>query len=77
MLIINYVSFDIRELGQKYKNIFVRVLVQMKTLNFAFENNWPLKNYFTQSRAQLLGTQIQIQLIEFFLIYDLEVKCTS
>ena len=31
-----------RELGQKYKNIFVQFLVQMKTLNFAFEINWPL-----------------------------------
>ena len=31
-----------RELGQKYRNIFVRFLVQMKTLNFAFEINWPL-----------------------------------
>ena len=29
-------------LGQKYKNIFVRFLVQMKTLKFAFEINWPL-----------------------------------
>ena len=51
MLISNYVSFNViirlcffylthfRELGQKYKNIFVRFLVQMKTLNFAFEIN--------------------------------------
>ena len=31
-----------RELGQKYKNIFVQFLVQMKTLNFAFKINWPL-----------------------------------
>ena len=54
MLISNYVSFNIiiclcffhlthfRELGQKYKNIFVRFLVQMETLNFALEINWPL-----------------------------------
>ena len=28
--------------GQKYKNIFVGCLVQMKTLKFAFEINWPL-----------------------------------
>ena len=33
---------NFRELGQKYKNIFVRFLVQMKTLKFAFETNWPL-----------------------------------
>ena len=31
-----------RELGQKYKNIFLRFLVQMKTSKFAFEINWPL-----------------------------------
>ena len=29
-------------LGQKYKNIFVRFLVQMKTLKFGFEIYWPL-----------------------------------
>ena len=54
MLISDYVSPNIiiclcffylthfRELGQKYKNIFVRFLVQMKTLNFAFEIIGPL-----------------------------------
>ena len=29
-------------LGQKYKNIFIRFLVQMKTLKFAYEIYWPL-----------------------------------
>ena len=29
-------------LGQKYKNIFVRFLVQMKTVEFVFEINWHL-----------------------------------
>ena len=29
-------------LGQKYKNIFVHLLVQMKTLKSPFEINWPL-----------------------------------
>ena len=29
-------------LGQKYKNIFVLFLVQMKTVEFAFDINWPL-----------------------------------
>ena len=29
-------------LGQKYKNIYVRFLVQMKTLKFAFKIYWPL-----------------------------------
>ena len=29
-------------LGQKYKNIFIHFLVQMKTLKFAFEIYWPL-----------------------------------
>ena len=51
MLISDYLSsnimicilfFDLihfRELGQKYKNIFVKFLVQMKTSKFAFEIN--------------------------------------
>ena len=30
------------KLGQKYKNIFVGFLVQIKTLKFAFEINRPL-----------------------------------
>ena len=30
------------KLVQKYKNIFVRFLVQMKTLKFSFKINWPL-----------------------------------
>ena len=30
-------------LGQKYKNIYVRFLVQMKTLKFAFIIYWPLE----------------------------------
>ena len=33
------------KLGQKYKNIFVGFLVQMKTLKFDFEIIWPLE-YF-------------------------------
>ena len=33
---------DFLKLGQKYKYIFVGFLVQMKTLKFAFEINWPL-----------------------------------
>ena len=32
-------------LRQKYKNIFVRFLVQMKTLKFAFEIYWPLVHH--------------------------------
>ena len=47
MLISDYLSSNIiifdwthfRELGQKYKNIFVQFLVQMKTSKFAFEIN--------------------------------------
>ena len=53
MLISNHLSSNIitciffylthlRELGQKYKNFFVRFLVQMKTSKLAFEINWPL-----------------------------------
>jgi hypothetical protein len=33
--LLNFTHF--RELGQKYKNIFVQFLVEMKTLDFAFE----------------------------------------
>ena len=31
-------------LGQKYKNIFVCFLVQMKSLEFVFQIYWPLPN---------------------------------
>ena len=34
-----------RELGQKYKDIFVRFLVQIKTSIFDFEIYWPLYSY--------------------------------
>ena len=36
-------DLEVPELGQKYKNIFVGILVQMKSLEFAFEINWPLR----------------------------------
>ena len=53
MLISNHLSSNIitciffyltqfRELGQQYKNIFIRFLVQIKTLKSASEINWPL-----------------------------------
>ena len=43
--LILHSCFDLahfRELGQKYKNIFVWFMVQMKTSKYAFEINWPL-----------------------------------
>ena len=40
VICICFFIWPIRELGQKYKNI----LVQMKTLKFAFEINWPLES---------------------------------
>ena len=43
--LIEELFFDLthlRELGQKYRNILVRFLVQMKTLKFASEINRPL-----------------------------------
>ena len=46
-----------RELGQEYKNIFVRLLVQMKTLNFAFEIKWPLVFVQTMS-SELIETLV-------------------
>ena len=33
---------DVLKLGQKYNNILVRFLVQIKNLNFALEIYWPL-----------------------------------
>ena len=56
MLISDYLSsnmiicifFDLayyREVGQKYRNIFVRFLVQMKTSKSHSEINWPLDNF--------------------------------
>ena len=44
MTLLHY-FFDLTSfyrLGQKYKNIFVHFLVQMKTLKSPFEINWPL-----------------------------------
>ena len=44
-MLLSFVSTTFRvflKLGQKYKNIFVHFLVQMKTLKFAFEIYWPL-----------------------------------
>ena len=42
-LILSFLdSTTFRGLGQKYKNIFVVFLVQMKSLEFALEINWPL-----------------------------------
>ena len=40
-------------LGQKHKNIFVRFLVQMKTLKFAFEIYWPV-DFSTQGTVNYL-----------------------
>ena len=43
-----HLFFDLthfRELGQKYKIIFVGFLVQMKTFKSAFEINWPLPKH--------------------------------
>ena len=45
-MLLSFVSptfYSFLKLGQKYKNIFVRFLVQMKTLKFAFEIYWPLR----------------------------------
>ena len=42
-----------KELGQKYKNIFVRFLVQMKTSKFASEIIWPLRHTYTPHSQQV------------------------
>ena len=56
MTLLHY-FFDLTSfyrLGHKYKNIFVRFLVQMKTLKFAFEIYWPLAEYkFNATSKQL------------------------
>ena len=41
-----------REVGQKYRNIFVRFLVQMKTSKSHIEINWPLGVLFATSIFQ-------------------------
>ena len=43
-----HLFFDLthfRELGQNYRNILVRFLVEIKTLRFASEINWPLLDF--------------------------------
>ena len=42
-------------LGQKYKNNFVPFLVQMKTLKFAFEIQWPLGDMKKSLNASLVS----------------------
>ena len=45
--IIKFIYFDLsyfREEGQKYRNILVRFLVQIKTSKSHSEINWPLKD---------------------------------
>ena len=45
IICICFLTFDLthfRELGQNYRNILVPFLVQIKTLKFASEINWPL-----------------------------------
>ena len=60
-----------RELGQKCRNIFVWFLVQMKTLNFAFEIKWPLmrkknQNANEESRKKACLAEKAEVLDEFF-----------
>ena len=56
-IIICILFFDLthfRELGQKYRNIFVRFSVQMKTRKFAFEINWALEGFSILLQIQQL-----------------------
>ena len=60
-----------RELGQKCRNIFIRFLVQMKALNFAFEIKWPLRrkknqNANEESRKKPASLKKQKFLMSFF-----------
>ena len=43
--------YSIYTLGQKYKNIFIGFLVQMKSLEFAFEINLPLVKQKFQTKS--------------------------
>ena len=49
----------LREVAQKYRNIFVHFLVQMKTLKSASEINWPLASHYilTPTNLTTLGEQ--------------------
>ena len=65
------------KLGQTYKNIFVGFLVHRKSLEFAFEINWPLPNTGVFSirhrvstwRLPIKNTHEMIQLIRDLIIY--------
>ena len=62
------------KLWQKYKNIFVYFLVQMKTLTFAFKIYWPLSIFHTNFSNQFF---VYIHFINSiwseFIIYNLEL----
>ena len=52
-MIMSHYFYDLTyRLGQNYRNISVRFLVQLKTLKFASEINWPLSN---NNRNTIIG----------------------
>ena len=58
-------------LGQKYTNIFVRFLVQMKNIEFAFEINWPLgfeSNHTLLSIQRIWNIKNKVKHIVFWFI---------
>ena len=56
MISIFYYFTYLRELGQKYKNIFVQFWVQMKTSKFAFEINWPLVGRLSTDSMKIISS---------------------
>ena len=69
MTLLHY-CFDLTSsyrLGQKYKNIYVRFLVQMKTLKSPFEINWPL----------VRGAVMGVGILTLFVVFVSFKKCPS
>ena len=56
ILIILNIPHSFYRTGQKYKNIFIHFLAQMKTLKFAFEIYWPLHKEITYQQEQQDGS---------------------
>ena len=62
-------------LGQKYENIFVRFLVQMKTLKSLFEINWPMGKIYPYPLAEYLLNikSKEIKMIIFELPFKIKI----
>ena len=54
-----------------YKNIFVRFLVHMKSLKFAFEIYWPLKSMLHKKRVKFIFTGLNSNFSGLLKMYEL------